>query len=102
MSRRFLQREELHVVTPYASPEIGDLGQGNHDVAIRIGRHVIDEIDNAVLQAANVESIDHMGNQRTLVLHFRHRESAVCRSAVSITSPAASAKAVSIASASPG
>jgi hypothetical protein len=63
------QREELHVVTPDSSPEIGDLGKGNHNMAIRIRGHVIDEIDKAILEAANVESIDHMGNQRTQVVH---------------------------------
>ncbi len=68
VTRRLAQRHELHVVALNASTELGrDLGQCHHGVAVRRLRHVVDQVDDPVLQSAGVEPEEQMHHQgRTL------------------------------------
>jgi hypothetical protein len=102
VSRGLLEREELHVVTFDTLPEVGHLGQGDHDMAIGRSRHVIDQIDHAVLEATDVEPEDDMGDERTPVADGSHRASIVCCRAVSIAGAAAWMNASRVAAASRG
>ena len=60
-----MQRDELDIGPPYAAGKtLTDFGQGNHRMPVRSRRHVVDEVDNAVFQAAGVETEDHVDDQR--------------------------------------
>src|SRR4029453_10492418 len=83
--------EELHVVAPDPLVEIGDVGQRDDRVPERIGGKMIDEIDDAVLETADIESVNHMGDAGTRVRartnpRIHHRCCAALRNAASMGS----------------
>ncbi len=56
---RLVQRDELDVVTLDASAEFGrHLGQRDDRMPVGRGRHVVDQVDDTVLEAAGVEAIE--------------------------------------------
>ena len=95
MTRRFLEGDELDVITDNAFAKIGDLGEGDDDVPIRIVRHVVDQIDDSVFQPANIKAVHDMGDKRTRVLPRHHRFSRVRFSAFEIAGSAALTKSSS-------
>jgi hypothetical protein len=52
------KRNELHVVPRDPPPEVGDLSQRDDRVPIPVGRQPVDQVDDAVFQAADIESVD--------------------------------------------
>ena len=65
--RLLAQGNELDITPPNARREgVGHLGQRNDHVARRGTRHVVDQIDDAVLEAAGVEAVDDVADERRL------------------------------------
>lgn len=58
LARGFVQRDALDGRVVEAVAKVGYLGQCHHHVAVGAARHVVDEIDDAVLQAAGVEAVE--------------------------------------------
>jgi hypothetical protein len=71
MTRRFAQTDKFNVTALDAAAEIGRFGQSQNHMAVFMWRHVVDEIDNAVLKPAGVEAKHDMNDQRTVIgRHF--------------------------------
>ena len=60
MPGRLVQRDEFDAGGADAFAEIGDFGQRNDGVPECMGGHVVDQVDDAVLEAADVEPIHHV------------------------------------------
>ena len=95
MTGWFVQRNELHIVTLDPFAKVGDLGQGDDGMAVAVGRHVVDQVDDAVFQAAGIETVHDVGDERPRVIHVQ-RASRVVASSCWICGPAAAAKALSL------
>jgi hypothetical protein len=67
----FIQADEVDVGTVNPLLEFRDFGKGNDGVAIGLYRHVIDQIDDAILKTAGVETVHDMDDQRACVIHLR-------------------------------
>ena len=65
----FVERDELNVVALDALAEVSDFGEGNDGMAIAIGRHVIDQVDDAIFQSACIETIHDMGDKGAGISH---------------------------------
>ena len=73
LARRLVQRVNLHVIALHAPEKIAvNLGQRDHRMAEPISRQAVDQVDDTVLQPADVEPMQHMRHQRPLILD-RHR-----------------------------
>jgi hypothetical protein len=69
-------RVKAHLVPRDALPKRRDLGQRDHGVPEIGGRHSVDQVHDAVLEAADVESVDDVGDERpriSRVVPRRHR-----------------------------
>jgi hypothetical protein len=66
-----VQGDAIDVSTLQAQAEVGDLGQRDHHMPVGIGRHVVDQVDDAVLQTSGVEAVEDMGNERRQGPHRR-------------------------------
>jgi hypothetical protein len=67
------QRDELNITALDALAKICDFGQRQHGVSVRVCGHVVDEVDNAVLQPTRVKAEHNMEYERTLVTwHKQH------------------------------
>ena len=47
--------------------EISDLGQGQHGMPIGAGGHMVNEVDNAILQSAGIKAIHHVEDEGTFI-----------------------------------
>ena len=62
----FLQSDHRHVVPSEAIPEVGEIRQAHDGMPIPLGRHVVDQIDQSILQAPDPQPMDHMNHQRRI------------------------------------
>ena len=68
MTGGFVEREKQNVVALDALAEISYFGECNDCVTVAVCRHVIDQVDDSIFQAAGIESVHHMDDQRTRVV----------------------------------
>ncbi len=102
MPRSLVQREELHIVAADSLAKISDLGQRDDRVPVGVGREMIDEIDDAVLESAHVEAVHHVrdagpGVRADTSPRVHHCACAACRNAASIGACIAVVNACSVA-----
>lgn len=67
MARCLTQRDELDIRPLDALTEISDFGQRQNCVPVSLRWHVIDEVDNAILEPASGKAIHHMKHQGTAI-----------------------------------
>ena len=58
---------ELNVLALYAAAKIADLVERNHGVPEALRRHSIDEVDHAVLEPTDVEVVQHVRDQGSMI-----------------------------------
>jgi len=63
MPRRLVQGHALDIVMAQSVPKIRQLRQCQHHVPVSAVWHVVDQVDNTVLQTADVESVDDVQHQ---------------------------------------
>ncbi len=102
MAGSLVQREVLDVAASDSSSEIGDVGERNNRVSKRLRWQMVDKIDDAVLESADIESVNHVGDQGPIVCPCRnpgthHCVRAASRKAASMGSRIAVVKACSVA-----
>ena len=64
MAGRLVQVDKCHIVALDPVTELGMVGQADDHMAKTFARQAVDQVDQAVLQAAGAEVVDHMGEQR--------------------------------------
>src|SRR5258705_1397865 len=70
MARPLVQRHEPDVVASNPGSEIGDVGQRHHGVPVGLAGKPVDQIGHAIFESADVETVNHMDDQRTWIAAF--------------------------------
>jgi hypothetical protein len=65
MTRWLVEADELHVITQDTPAKIGNLSQRQDSVAVRLRRHMVDEIDHTIFQSADIKAVQDMDNEGT-------------------------------------
>ena len=67
VARRLVQRDVLHIAPLDALVELCHLSQRQNGVTIGMLWHVVDQVDNAILQTTGIKAVHHVQHQRTRI-----------------------------------
>jgi hypothetical protein len=73
LPRALMHLVNLDIAAHDALPEVGRLGEAYDRVPISISRHLVHQVDDAVLQATDLQPIDHVGNEGAGVVAISSR-----------------------------